>query len=157
MLRDITHDDLPELLDLNQTHVTELSSLNLADLRQMTETAFVAMCADSRGALLLAFDQDAAYDGTNFNWFKARYERYVYVDRIVVAASERGNGLAGKLYGQLFAKARAAGHTMICCEINIDPPNPASDRFHAALGFEEAGEAHLADRGKSVRYMVCPL
>lgn len=157
MLRGITQDDLPELLELNQAHVTELSSLSLPDLRRMVDTAFLAMCADSRGALLLTFDQDAAYDSTNFNWFKARYERFVYVDRIVVAARERGNGLAGKLYETLFDAARAAGHTMICCEINTDPPNPASDRFHEALGFEEAGLAHLADRGKSVRYLICPL
>ena len=31
------------------------------------------------------------------------------------------------------------GHTVLCCEINVDPPNVASDRFHGAFGFEEVG------------------
>jgi hypothetical protein len=38
----------------------------------------------------LAFDQHARYDSPNFLWFGARYPRFVYVDRIVVAASARG-------------------------------------------------------------------
>ncbi|NNF80952.1 MAG: GNAT family N-acetyltransferase [Rhizobiales bacterium] len=157
MLRDITHADLPELLELNQAHVTELSSLSLARLRELVQAAFLARCADSRGAFLLTFDQDADYDSPNFIWFKENYGRFVYVDRIVVSPTERGQGLAAKLYKELFEIARAGGHSMICCEVNSDPPNPGSDRFHEALGFEEAGHAHLPDRGKSVRYLVCKL
>ena len=47
--------------------------------------SFVAVRIGEADALLLAFDQDAAYDNVNFGWFKARYPRFVYVDRIVVA------------------------------------------------------------------------
>lgn len=157
MLRDITKDDLPELLELNQAHVTELSSLSLAELERLVQAAFLARCADSRGAFLLTFDQNADYHSPNFLWFKENYGHFVYVDRIVVSPSERGKGLAGRLYKELFEQARAAGHSMICCEVNSDPPNPGSDRFHEALGFKEAGHAHLPDRGKSVRYLVCQL
>ena len=157
MIRDITEEDLPQLLELNQAHVTELSSLSLERLGELVKAAFLARCADSRGAFLLTFDQDAPYDSPNFIWFKQNYGRFVYVDRIVVAAGARGRGLAGTLYAELFDRARTEGHTMVCCEVNSDPPNPASDRFHEALGFEEAGAAHLADRGKSVRYLVCRL
>ena len=39
------------------------------------------------------------------------------------------------------------------CEVNSDPPNPASDVFHAAMGFSVTGEA-LLDNGKTVRYMA---
>jgi predicted GNAT superfamily acetyltransferase len=45
------------------------------------------------------------------------------------------------------------GHTVLCCEINVDPPNVASDRFHGAFGFEEVGQAFLAERAKTVRYL----
>lgn len=157
MLRAIEPGDLPQLLELNQAHVKELSSLTLARLGELVDAAFWSRCADSRGALLLTFDQNADYDSPNFIWFKQKYGRFVYVDRIVVSPSERGKGLAAKLYEELFAQARAQGHDMICCEVNTDPPNPGSDRFHEALGFKEAGQAHLPDRGKSVRYLVCPL
>ena len=66
-------------------------------------------------------------------------------------------GLAARLYDALFDAARAAGHSHVVCEVNSDPPNPGSDAFHFARGFEIVGEAHLDDRGKTVRYMACAL
>jgi predicted GNAT superfamily acetyltransferase len=42
---------------------------------------------------------------------------------------------------------------MICCEVNLDPPNPASDAFHASLGFHEIGSAAMSN-GKVVRYLT---
>ncbi len=53
--------------------------------------------------------------------------------------------------------ARAADHTCIGCEINADPPNPASDAFHARFGFRNIGSAALVDRHKTVRYMLLDL
>ncbi len=51
----------------------------------------------------------------------------------------------------MIAKASAAGHDRIVCEVNAEPPNPASDALHAALGFVAVGVASLAV-GKTVRY-----
>jgi predicted GNAT superfamily acetyltransferase len=33
------------------------------------------------------------------------------------------------------------------------PPNPASDAFHAALGFVEVGTASVHDGSRTVRYL----
>ncbi|MHB1205217.1 MAG: GNAT family N-acetyltransferase [Rhodospirillaceae bacterium] len=101
-------------------------------------------------ALLLAFDQDAGYDNPNFRWFKSRFPRFVYIDRVVVAQAMRGRGLARTLYQALFARAAAAGQARVVCEINQQPPNPGSDAFHASLAFEPVGGAVLP--GKTVRY-----
>lgn len=46
---------------------------------------------------------------------------------------------------------------MVCCEVNSDPPNPASDAFHARLGFAEVGAAAIHGGAKSVRYLARPL
>ena len=92
----------------------------------------------------------------NSLFFKTRYPRFVYVDRIAVAASARGAGLARTLYNDLFRAAREAGHGQIVCEVNIDPPNPASDSFHARPGFSEVGRAELGN-GKQVRYLRAPI
>ncbi len=51
-------------------------------------------------------------------------------------AEARGRGVARALYEAVFADARAAGLPLVCCEVNVEPPNPVSDAFHAALGFE---------------------
>ena len=60
-------------------------------------------------ALLLTFDQAADYDSPNFLWFRERYPAFVYVDRVVVADSARGRGLARALYDDLFAAALDGG------------------------------------------------
>ena len=57
-----------------------------------------------------------------------------------------------RLYRELFDRARAAGHDRIVCEVNLDPPNPGSDAFHAKMGFAEVGRAELEPGGKLVRY-----
>ena len=146
--------DLAGLLALNNAHAVELSLLSADGLQHLLDGAFHARVAGEGAALLVAFDQDADYDSPNFLWFRGRYPRFVYVDRVVVAPAARGRGLARTLYADLFRAASAAGHARVCCEVNVDPPNPASDAFHAALGFAEVGRARLADRGKGVRYLL---
>jgi predicted GNAT superfamily acetyltransferase len=37
--------------------------------------------------------------------------------------------------------------------VNTEPPNPASDAFHARLGFVEVGRAVLPGGAKAVRYL----
>ncbi len=115
--------------------------------------AFLARRAGNVSAFLLAFDQDADYDSPNYLWFRARHRRFVYIDRIVVAPAMRKQGLANRLYEDLFRTARRAGHDRIVCEVNTDPPNPASDAFHTALGFEEVGHASIHGGTKTVRYL----
>ena len=145
------------VLALNNEHAQELSWLGADRLVKLTGQAFLARRIGNVDAFLLAFDQDAAYDSPNFLWFRARYPRFVYVDRIVVAPSARGRGLARRLYDDLFHHARGAGHQRVVCEVNREPPNPASDAFHAALGFSEVGLAAIHGGAKTVRYLSRPL
>jgi uncharacterized protein len=78
------------LLALNNAHARELSWLEPERLQHLVEQAFLARRIGDLDAFLLAFDQDAQYDSPNFLWFCARYPRFVYVDRIVVASSAPG-------------------------------------------------------------------
>jgi predicted GNAT superfamily acetyltransferase len=141
------------LLALNNAHAEALSWLEPARLAHLVSEAFVARRIGVADALLLTFDRAADYDSPNFLWFRARYQTFVYVDRIVVADGARGRGLARRLYDDLFAAARAAGHERIVCEVNCDPPNPASDAFHAALGFVAVGTASIHGGKKTVTYL----
>jgi predicted GNAT superfamily acetyltransferase len=65
--------------------------------------------------------------------------------------------VARGLYDELFAAAAHAGHSLIGCEVNVEPPNPISDAFHEALGFAEVGRASLLGGEKVVRYLVRPV
>jgi predicted GNAT superfamily acetyltransferase len=144
---------LDDIIELNNRHEVELSWLDWNRLRGMIEEAYYAHAVFDQSAFLIAFDQDALYDSPNFRWFRDRIARFIYVDRIVVDPAARGRGLARTLYEDLFERARSDGHELVCCEVNQHPPNPASDRFHEALGFRPIGEAPIAS-GKTVRYLT---
>jgi predicted GNAT superfamily acetyltransferase len=149
----ITAADEAAILELNNAHEIELSRVDPARLRHLLAAAYHARMAPQGIAFLIAFAQDADYDGVHFSWFRDRFESFVYVDRVVVAHAARGRGIARAMYADLFQRAQSDGHSTICCEVNVDPPNPASDAFHASLGFREIGRASMAN-GKAVRYFT---
>jgi hypothetical protein len=143
---------LPDaLLALNNDFATELSPLDPDRGRHLVRHAFMARAIGDE-ALLLAFDQDAPYDNPNFQWFRERFDRFVYIDRVVVAPRRQGWGWARFLYISLFARALERGHARVTCEINVNPPNIRSEAFHAGLAFEAVGQAILPDANKTVRY-----
>jgi predicted GNAT superfamily acetyltransferase len=144
----------PAVLALNNAHAAELSWLNDGRLTLLLRQAFHARRIGEVDGFLLAFDENAAYDSPNYLWFRQRYRRFVYVDRVVVALGARGRGYAGLLYADLFDRAGQAGHDIVVCEVNRDPPNPASDAFHTVQGFAEVGQAAIHQGNKTVRYLA---
>lgn len=143
---------LARILELNRAHEVELSPLGEEELRALVGCAFFAGATADGGAFLIALDQDAEYQSPNFAWFRQRFPSFVYVDRLAVEEGSRGRGHARRLYRALFAAAAAAGHGLVACEVNVEPPNPPSDALHASLGFEEVGRSTLSS-GKTVRYL----
>ncbi|MER9437517.1 GNAT family N-acetyltransferase [Mesorhizobium sp. M0618] len=146
--------DEAAILALNNEHAAELSWLEAERLSFLLGEAFYTRRIGDLEAFIMTFDQDARYDSPNFLWFRERYKRFVYVDRVVVAAHSRGRGHARRLYQDLFGHVERAGYNLVTCEVNTAPPNPASDAFHAALGFTEAGDAVIHGGKKAVRYYI---
>ena len=153
-LRYPSADDYDSMLELNNNFAVETSSLSIASLQALAASSFYVRISGQSDAFCIALDQNAQYDNVNFDWFRRRYRRFVYIDRVVVAAHARGQGLAQGMYSDLKVASKDAGHGLLCCEINIDPPNVVSDRFHEAFGFVEVGRAFLQERAKTVRYLA---
>ncbi len=146
-----TFDETSPLLLLNNADAEALSRLSAEEMVQLVAQAFLALAAGEADALLIALDERARYASPNFLWFRDRFDRFVYVDRVVVAPHARGRGLASALYRALLVRAQEEGRDRIVAEVNVDPPNPASHAFHAAMGFFAVGSATLSG-GKRVRY-----
>jgi predicted GNAT superfamily acetyltransferase len=155
ILSALTAQDADRILDLNNEHAVETSLLDLA-----AAASLLAMCFYAKGigvgtrGFLLALDHDAAYDNFNFLWFHSRFARFVYIDRIIVAKEARGQGFARRMYEDLFAEAKAAGHVRVVCEVNIDPPNEGSLAFHRSMGFVGVADVAVKGGSKRVRYLV---
>jgi predicted GNAT superfamily acetyltransferase len=155
-VRDL-HDDTSvrgRLLDLNNASARETSLLTREKLDRMIAAARVATFIAPSAAFLLAFEQGDVYDGGHFLWFRNRLDRFLYVDRIVIAQQHRRRGLGRLLYSDLFRRARQLGHTRIVCEVNSHPPNPTSEAFHSAQGFAEIATATIDAGAKTVRYLL---
>jgi predicted GNAT superfamily acetyltransferase len=134
--------DLPALLSLNESALPHLNSLTLDALRTLAGQSCylkVAHVGTQLAGFLLALDPRQSYGSLNYRWFCQHFERFVYVDRVVVADAFRGTGIGKSLYEDLdrAAKEHAAWLT---CEVNLLPPNPGSLVFHHKLGFHEVGQ-----------------
>lgn len=128
---------------LNDTEVPRVSHLGADGLTRLLPSCDLAILAtDDRGDIagfVLAIAPGASYGSVNYRWFDARGDDFLYVDRIVVAATHRGRGVATKLYDAVVHRARTAGRTRVTCEVNIRPANDASLAMHRNRGFVEVG------------------
>ena len=154
LLRAPGPDDIDILLALSNVQEREIGVFTRAAFSELVDLSFRTRMTSTCDAFLLALAEKAPEIAPNYRWFAARFDRFVYIDRVVVAENARRRGLARLLYEDLFEAAARAGYARICCEVNSDPPNPISDAFHTALGFAEIGRAWLLDRGKAVRYLM---
>jgi uncharacterized protein len=139
-LRELTRADWPALLALNLDSVRELSELDEQRLQWILSLAHRGLVVESEGevaAFALAIASGTEYDSENYRWFAARFERFLYLDRVAVAASQRRRGIGAQLYDAM--EVAAASFERMVCEVNVLPPNHASLAFHAARGYVEVG------------------
>jgi len=134
-------EDFADVLALNEAAVPHVNSIGEDVLARLAEQAFhfeVAI-ADSVAGFVLALPSGVEYASENYSWFSARYDRFVYIDRVVVAEPATGSGIGRQLYERLLARSAAVA-PVLTCEVNLHPPNPRSLAFHRKLGFEEVGQ-----------------
>jgi uncharacterized protein len=152
-IRDAALTDFPKILALNEAWVHYLSPLSEDRLRVLHQDSSYHRVVEVDGsveAFLLGFSQGRAYDSVNYLWFAQRFERFLYVDRIVVSDKAQGQGLGAMLYKDFFAFARLIHASRITAEFDIDPPNPGSKIFHERFGFREIGTQAVAGGSKWV-------
>lgn len=159
-IRVATLDDFPAILALNKEFEHFLSPMDARRLDHLdSQSAYHRVIRQDGQVLgfLLAFREGADYDSPNYRWFADRYKRFVYVDRVVVTSKVQAKGLGTALYKDLFAYARENGIPLVTCEFDQEPPNPSSERFHAAMGFREVGTQVIRDGKKTVTLQLAEL
>ena len=155
-IRRFSREDLDALHLINEASVPGVGTL--------TRDRLAALVADS-AATLVAVDthekptgfvlvmlEGLGYESLNYRWLSERYDRFAYVDRIAVAEAARGRRIGEALYAAAI-EAFAGNRPVLLAEVNLEPPNPGSLRFHKRLGFRAVGERWEADRSKGVVYL----
>ncbi len=154
-LRAVSLDDLATLRVLNEAAAPHVNSLSLAEFDWFRVHAPYFRVAEQAGNIvgfLTALTPELSYASANFEWFQAHRERFVYIDRIIVAEAARGSGVGRQLYQDL-SEFAAPFADLLTCEVNIRPPNPGSILFHERMGFREVGRQETEGGKKEVVLM----
>ena len=139
MIRSYTKADAEQVLALNEACLPEVGPMDAAKLAAFEEWAPYFKVVENDGAivgLLIGLTEEAPYGSPNFGWFTERYPQFAYVDRVAVSESERGAGWGPALYRDFEQWALDNQRPMLCAEVNVEPPNPRSLRFHEIFGFD---------------------
>ena len=133
------------LLALNNANVGALTRVSHAELQHLLDQAFVHARRRDADAFLVAFDETADYASPNFLWFREALRPLRLRRSRRPSRPPRANGGSGRaLYEAVIAPAPwPPAATRVVSEVNAEPPNPASDAFHAAMGFAVVGAAKL--------------
>ena len=151
IVRNIVSTDVTRVLEINNANTPGVSELTLSELEADMTNCLHALAIDNEHgevcAFCITFDPDAPDAGANHRWFADRYESFVYLDRIAIDSNHQNHGLGALLYQSVEQHMlNSAEHSLLCCEVNLEPPNPGSLRFHKRIGFTEVGR-HLPQQG----------
>lgn len=154
LIRDIQERDLDFVLRVNRENVEVLSPMDEEKLRFFMEQGELVKVLEVGAGQPTAFfivlrEGVSEYKSENYIWFSNKYEKFLYIDRIVIDAPYRRMGLGREIYEYVFEHAGETGVPVVTAEIDTIPYNEASLKFHEEMGFKEVGEQFI--RGGSIK------
>ena len=158
-VRDAEDADVAAVYAINEANVPHVNSISPARFRDfIVQAAYfrIALLGTDLAGYLVAFSPGAPYDSLNFLWFQQRYEEFIYIDRIAVAAGSRRRGVASVLYRDFFGFA-GPRTGLVTCEVNTRPVNTESMAFHKTFGFREVGTQETDGGAKTVSLLAVEL
>jgi predicted GNAT superfamily acetyltransferase len=151
-----TLDDAGVLATMNNSAVPDVNRIDDRKARWLIAHARLSASAalDGRAAgVIVVLDDAAALPSEYFQWFTARYRNFLYIDRVIVAAWARRQGVATRLYREVDRLANEH-HLAVASEVYCDPPNAPSLAFHAKMGYVEIGQQLSLAEGKTVAKLM---
>ena len=140
-IRPLHSDDLVTVMQLNNAAVPAVSEVDISKLGALVAESKLSLVAEHHGVVVgfcINFAPGADYHSVNYRWFCARYDEFVYLDRIAVAETARNLGIGTALYAAV--EQHVVGTPWLLCEVNLRPRNDGSLRFHERIGFTEVGQ-----------------
>ncbi|NIK55833.1 GNAT family N-acetyltransferase [Kribbella shirazensis] len=140
----MTAADIAAVLALNATAedlVEPLSADRLDWLRLIAAHAVVVDLDGTPAGFVLTYTPGSAYDGLAFESFARVYaDRFLFIERIVVAPEHRRSGIASKVYRAIERAAKPFDRA-----VTAVPAGTPALTFHANRGYAEVGKQVLPD------------
>jgi len=153
-IRPLTPSELPlahTWNEANTPHVNHLDFSAFTEVYALSTQAYLILCDEIPAGFAWLMGPQNTYESTNYRYFASHMTDFLYLDRMVISNPYRGKGLATSLYHHI---ASLNPGTVICCEVNIEPPNIASTRLHQKIGFKEVGQQSTEGGRKKVSLLV---
>lgn len=154
VVRDATAADFAAVLTLNNAHTPHVNALSEEQFAWLSAHAgYFRVAEDAEGLVGFVLCVPSGltdYWSENYRWFTDRFDRFLYLDRVVVAPRARRVGVGRALYDNLH-RTVAPSWPRVTLEVNLRPPNPGSIAFHAAMGYVPVGVRDYDDGSKAVQ------
>jgi predicted GNAT superfamily acetyltransferase len=149
LVRQLGAGDFDAVLRINRQGSPNVARFDEAELRRLVALADVAWVAEDGprvAGYLLAMSNSARYDGEEFQFFRTHLDQpFLYVDQAAVDPEARRARVASQMYELLVRWGQERNIDVLCCEVNMEPENPVSMRFHAQAGFGKLRELATSD------------
>ncbi len=127
------------------------NSNELKDLIDISSDSFYIEKKSELVGFIVCFRENSIYKSQNYIHFNKKYERFLYIDRVGIKKKHDNKGIGTYLYEHIFNINDENG-LRICAEVNIEPKNEISLRFHEKMGFKETSERTINNNYK-VKYV----
>ncbi len=157
-IRNLILSDCIAILQINAESVPGVAALDESEFVRLMAMPNHHVAIESPNHLVvgyaLAFNSNAPYDGEEFQIFQRKLLKpFIYIDQVATRIDSRRMGIGSAIYDALENEARLCDASTLCCEVNIDPPNPESMAFHQKRGFSQSEILATAD-GRRVALLI---
>jgi len=146
--RPLSQNDVPSMWAINEQGLPgtgQVSEQELSDLLNLSNLSLGVFRNENLLGFVICLSPGTDYTSLNYAWFNNKYDDFIYVDRIAVLTDCRDEGIGSKLYEEVITYSQENA-VPIAAEVNLNPPNPGSMRFHHRFRFVEVGVLHHKEK-----------
>ncbi len=146
--RPLLQDDASSVWEINEQGLPGTGKVTVEEISHLIEISDTSLGVYEQENLVgfvICLFPNVDYGSPNYAWFNEKYEDFIYVDRIAVSTNHRGRGIGSYIYQELINISEQK-QIPIAAEVNLNPPNPGSMRFHNRFDFSEVGIIHHTDK-----------
>ena len=146
--RPLTQSDVHSIWLINEQGLPgtgQVSEEEVSYLLKLSTLSFGIFRKEELVGFVICLSPRTEYKSLNYGWFNEKYDDFIYVDRIAVSLDQRNKGIGSKIYEEVIVYSQEH-ETPVAAEVNLNPPNPGSMRFHNRFGFEEVGVLHHKEK-----------
>ena len=140
-IRSLSKIDVDSMWKINEEGLPGTGKVSRDEIEVLLGFASLAVGAyygEQLAGFVICLPPKTEYASLNYAWFNQRYSEFLYVDRIAVGMQYQNQKIGTLLYD--FVKRHAIENRIpVTAEVNIQPPNLGSMRFHDRHGFQQVG------------------